>query len=1004
MKKTLISLATVLTLTGTVAPSAFAATSYPSSYKDISGNFAQQDILALSQKGIMHGYSDGTFRPSQIISRGQFLAYFFNLVSSFTGVKPVAHAQYYSDIPPRNWDYNYVGAAQAYGWIVPSWIGVKVGGHFNENYRASWGDAASFVVGMLKSDQLMPNMHGLAPLAWAKTTGLFSGIPLLENHVYLDRASAAVVLMNIYNYIQKLQNGGGSTSGGSTSGGSTSGGSTSGGSTSGGSTSGGSTTPSAPQGATLTLSGNPLIQSNATDQLTLVMKDGSGNVFNYGTAAVTYATGSNNAFVSPTGVLVATQPGTYQITATVDGVKSNTLSVTVVGPAAGVQLAAATNSLVVGGSATDLITATIVDAGGNPVTNFNGTLEFRDTMGQLLNASGVTTNDLTGVQVVNGKATVSIRSTNQLGSTDTITATNIIPAGSSTVITTPGGVASANVTVTQVQQQASSIKITPTSNSVENNISTEDGFSIQVVDQSGQPIMMGSYPLTITVSGAGTLDPGTPTSTYYVGNGNAANEVMGNIWSKQGVAGPITIQVSSPGLQAATATVQSVTVGAPTALRLSVDPTSNSTFAAGGSGSLFDISAVDANNNPVSESSSTTYTATIWQGANQVTSGVTAQVVQGKVLVSGTVAGTYTLKVASSDNLTAGMTTFTITAGAATKAVLTQPSGSLTMPITSDTTTLQAQLEDAYGNPVDQAGVPIEFVDYIHAGSDAATVGGSTTGTVTALTNGNGIASTTFVGTQKLGDAWTVGVDKVSNVSVPVVPTMISMVQEVPTSLQVALQDVVTYGGNSAQYLHSTSYAQSGDSVQVSVSALDAYGHPSSNGDTVQITLPSGFTNPTGLTQTATNNVYTAVLPSTGTLTFTVQAAQAGTFAIQAMDLSVPGQSLTGTQSMTIVPGTAVKAALFDAAGEITTSNPLSVTSNVPVQVWLKPIDSQGNPVNEGPNGMNVTLSDNGANGQFRLDSPSGVNVTSVQITAGESVIPVYYVNANTGNYVLTVN
>ncbi len=594
MKKTLISLATVATLTGMVAPSAFAATSYPSSYKDISGNFAQQDILALSQKGIMHGYSDGTFRPSQIISRGQFLAYFFNLVSSFTGVKPVAHAQYYADIPPRNWDYNYVGAAQAYGWIVPSWIGVKVGGHFNENYRASWGDAASFVVGMLKSDQLMPNMHGLAPLSWAKANGLFNGIPLLENHVYLDRASAAVVLMNIYNYIEKIQNSGnnsGSGSGNSSGNGSNSGSGNSGGTSSSG---GGTTSQTAPQGATVTLSSpNLVLQNNGTQQLTVVMKDGSGNVFNYGSAPVTYSTNSPNAFVSPSGVLVVTQPGTYQVTATVEGVKSNVLTVTVVGAAAGVKLTPASSTLVVGGSATDVITATIIDANGNPVTNFNGSMEFRDTNAQLVTTTGTTTNDLLNVPVVNGQATVSIRSTNQLGGSDTITGTNILATGSTSMVTGASGTANASISVSQVQQQATSIKVTPNNSSVENNASTEDGFTIQVLDQSGQPMLSGSYPLTISVSGAGTLDPGTPTSTYYVGTGNASNVVMGNIWSKQGVGGQISIQVTSPNLQPGSASIQSVTVGAPASLHLAIDASSNGTFAAGTSGALFDLTSVD---------------------------------------------------------------------------------------------------------------------------------------------------------------------------------------------------------------------------------------------------------------------------------------------------------------------------------------------------------------------------------------------------------------------------
>ncbi len=987
MKRTLSSIASAFLLLGALAPSAFAASTSAVSYTDINGNFAQQDILSLSQKGFIHGYSNGTFRPNDLVTRGQFLAYFLNVVHTFTGVKPVAHSQFYADIPPHNWDYNYVGAAQAQGWINPPWIGVKIGGRFNENYQASWGDAASFFVSMLQSSQHAPNMHGKAPLAWAKSIGLFNGIPSTQNQIYLNRASASVVLINILNYVNGLQNPAGQGTGTGTS--------------SGGS---GSGTSQVPAGATLTLSGGSTIQSNSTEQLTLVMKDGSGNIYNYGNDTVTYSTGSPSAFVSPSGILVATQPGTYQVSATVDGVTSNTLSVTVVGSAAGLKITAAAPSLVVGGTATDTVTATVVDANGNPVTNLNGTVEFKDTNAQLVTSAGATTNDLTGVQVVNGQATVNVRANTVLGSTDTITVTNLVQSGSNTIVTGATGVATASLTVTQVQQIATSIKVVPTSSTLENNVSSEDGFTIQVLDQDGQPMLTGSYPITLNVAGAGKLDSGTPASTYYVGNGNASNVIQGNIWSEQGVSGAITVVAASPGLQTGSAAIQAVTVGSPAALRLAVDSNSSSSFVAGTTGSTFDLSAVDASGNPVTDTANPSYSATIWQGANQITSGVSAQAIGNKVIVSGTTAGTYTLKVTSSDNLNPATTSFTITAATPSKAVITSPSSALDLPVNADTTVIQAQLQDAYGNPVNVAGIPVEFVAVTKAGTDTANIGGSVSGTVTADTNANGQVSINFIGTQRLGDAWTVGIDKVNNVAIPVVSTQINMVQEVPSAMQVGLQDILTFGSNNAMYLHSTSYAQAGDTVQVAISALDSYGHPSSNGDLLQITLPAGFSNPIGLNPTSQSNVYTATLPSSGTLIFTATASQAGVYALQVADLSVPGQNLMGTQTMTIVPGTAVKAALFDQVGEITPINPVSVTGNTPVLVWLKPVDAEGNPVNEGVTAQTFTLGDTGANGQFRLASATGVNVTSVQIPAGQAAVSVYYVNANTGNYVLTAS
>ncbi len=963
MKRTLSGIAAAALLAGSFAPAAFAATT--ANYTDISGNFAQQDIITLTQQGFIHGYSDGTFRPNALVTRGQFLAYFLNVAKSVTHVQPGAHAQYYSDIPPRNWDYNYIGAAQQAGWINPFWINVKLHSRFNENYQASWGDAASFFVAAFEKAGLIKTTNGMAPLAYAKSIGLFNGIPSNQNQIYLNRASASVVLANILKFETQGQT---------------------------------------PTGATVTLSGGSTMAGNTNEALSVSMKDASGNPYNYGSAPVTYAVTSNgaatqNAFVSSSGQFVATAAGTYNVTATIDGVTSSPLTITVYGQAAGVKLSTSQSSFVADGQSGDTVIAQIVDGSGNPVTNFNGTMTFTDTSGQLVTSTGTTSGSVTNVPVTNGVAKINLKANMLAGSSDTITGTDIVQTGSSQALSSNGTAASAQVSVTEVAQQAASLKVVPSATTVENNQSTQDAFTVQVLDQNGQPMLTGVYPVTLSVSGPGQFTSNTATSTAYVGNGSSNSAVSGMIQSVQGQSGAITVTASSQGLQSGSAQIQSTVVGSPAAVHVAVNPNSSGTITAGSSGGIFDVTTVDANGNTVSDPNNSGFSAQVWQGSTQITSGVSAQVSGNQVTVSGTKAGSYTLKVFSSDNLTPASINFTIQAASASKVAITSPAANVDLPMANNTTNIVAQIEDAYGNPVAQANVPVQFTVTNAAGSDTATLGGSTSGVVSATSNSNGQITLPFVGSHAPGDAWNVSADQVNGQAVSASPVRINMVNIVPTSLKIGMQDTATYSGNNSVYLNSPTTAQAGDTVTVTITPQDAYGNASTNGDLLQITLPAGLTNPqgAGIQATSTANVYTVNVPTqgsgAGTVTFNATASQAGPATVSVQDLSVGTGNVTGSASMNIVAGAATGAALFNSSGqEVTSANELSVTAQQPVQLFLRPVDSQGNSVIEGAAAQTFNLSDNGAGGNFRLSS-TGSNVSSVQLPAGSSGVPVYYVN-----------
>ncbi|MHB1683186.1 MAG: S-layer homology domain-containing protein, partial [Bacilli bacterium] len=305
MKRTLSSIAAAALVMGTLAPAAFASTAAVN-YTDITAQyqFAAQDITNLSGMGYIHGFSDGTFRPQNSVTRGQLLAYFWNVVQQ--GAAPQADAQVYSDIAPGNWDFNFVGASFSKGWLNQYWLGVKPGYSFNENYHASYSDAASYFVAAMEKSGMITSTNGVAPLAYAKSVGLFQGIPASEmtaNPVYMDRASAAVFLSNVMAFMngQLL-----------------------------------------PAGATVTVvPASTNTAPGTTDQLSVAVKLADGSTYTLpSTAAIAYSVDNKAGFIGPTNQLVVTAAGTYNVVATVDGVQSQPVAITAFGAVANVKLAA----------------------------------------------------------------------------------------------------------------------------------------------------------------------------------------------------------------------------------------------------------------------------------------------------------------------------------------------------------------------------------------------------------------------------------------------------------------------------------------------------------------------------------------------------------------------------------------------------------------------------------------------------------------------------------------
>lgn len=964
----LVSIAMTVALLGGVSPVALAATSNTAtvSYTDISGNFAQQQIIQLTEDGYIHGYSNGTFRPNDPVTRGQFLAYLMNVLH----VKPDLHAmQYFADVQPGNWDYSYVGAAIESGFDMGDnwkyWINAPIGGIFNENYQASWGDVASFLVGALESQQKLTLPPNTSPLSYMTAIGIFQGIPNTESHVYLDRASTAMVLSNILQYLQ------------------------------------GTLTPQASQ---VDISGSyTTMPINSSEQLWTSATSINGDPVNLHEVPVTYQLENNpsGAFVTNSGELVVTAPGVYNVVATVQGVSSKPFQVTVYGAPDGMTLNAPSTQLVADGQATQTVTAQLVDANKTPVLNANGTMTVTDTQGWLVGANGMLTNTLTNVPVQNGVATFMVQSPLTAGLQDTVMGSDVVLTGSTTQLMNGSNQpVTESMTMTSVPQVATSVGVSASTPVVSNNVPTMATVYAQVLDQSGFPMLTGSFPLTFTMEGEGEFANNNlgPVTAQYNGSGVLQNPttVQEVIDSLEGLSGKMTIAVTSPGLESGSVSLQSVTATA--AVGISLHPALGDTadFTVTKGMTQFQAGPVDSEGISTELPPGDTYTAVMTQNGTSTT-GATATVnANGLVTVSSTVSGTYTLTVGDAEGLLKpAVQTVVVSPGAAVNVRLSRQT--VEVPTGAPTTTVQAQLVDAYGNPVAQAGVPITLQVTGGGSGQTANLSGSGS-TVTLTTNEYGQVSSVFTAPPDAGSVWNVAADGVSNQTpTPIQTEQISVVAVVPSQLHAFLEDT---NASDTTYFKSSMYAQAGDQITATVTSTDASGNTVPSNDEIFVTLPAQLapasTN-SNLTPTQTANVYTTPLVN-GEVTLNLLGKTFGSGSLVLTDTNVV-PSVTGTTSYTIENGPPVGAQVF--VNGTPDANPLNyTTANTPVALTVQPIDAGGNPVTAQTN-MTVNLSDGGHGGAFRL-TPDGADVTQVTIPSGSASVTIYYVNANTGSEIVT--
>lgn len=99
----------------------------PSRFTDLGNHWAAAYIEALADRGLVKGYSDGTYRPQEPINRAQFAAL---VASSYGYLAPVRGKVAFVDVPATYWAASAIDQAQRSGFL---------GGYPDQTFRPDQG-------------------------------------------------------------------------------------------------------------------------------------------------------------------------------------------------------------------------------------------------------------------------------------------------------------------------------------------------------------------------------------------------------------------------------------------------------------------------------------------------------------------------------------------------------------------------------------------------------------------------------------------------------------------------------------------------------------------------------------------------------------------------------------------------------------------------------------------------------------------------------------------------
>lgn len=373
--------------------------------------------------------------------------------------------------------------------------------------------------------------------------------------------------------------------------------------------------------------------------------------------------------------LTPSQPGRYQVrllakTPGGPGVYGQPVNFSIYGAPSAISLTTNRKEWVADGRETEVLTACVVDAKGDVVSDYQGIGYLQDSSAngaiaewgpERTRLAAVTNGATLPLTFVNGQALVVL----QAGSTaasDSLTATS----------TSTKQVLAGKTTITAAVQQATAIHLTTDDRYI---IANESGnpatYNLSVVDQVGEPMLAGTYNLAANIAGPGQFKDLTqgPDKVTYTGGGSPTTITVVSIAA---ALGRMTLTVSGNGFAAKAITMLAILGGQPAQMGVSAAKTSltdgestNLTLTqltnTGGvsdpaslDNSGYVVSITDANGNPASGFSlgGTPYTGTSQSFAVATGPNYFYAVSQPVTLsVTNAVPGTYKIVVADANGL-----------------------------------------------------------------------------------------------------------------------------------------------------------------------------------------------------------------------------------------------------------------------------------------------------------------------------------------------------------------
>ena len=194
------SIVFVLVFTLLLSTASFALDHMPD---DIDNHWANTMIQELFEEGVIKGYSDGSFRPDQTISRAEFVA----LINQYFKIENESQSISYSDVKDEDWYIKHISTAVSTGYV----LGYD-DGTFRPNDPITRQEAALIIARLanLQSSTEISTSNGFSDAANISNWALNAINSLLENAImsgypdgslkptqFITRAEAVALLCKV---------------------------------------------------------------------------------------------------------------------------------------------------------------------------------------------------------------------------------------------------------------------------------------------------------------------------------------------------------------------------------------------------------------------------------------------------------------------------------------------------------------------------------------------------------------------------------------------------------------------------------------------------------------------------------------------------------------------------------------------------------------------------------------------------------------------------------------